>query len=62
MSVVTPAERPAASFTAVLRSLALSLSPSIAGALFAAARPVRRAEVGLRRGAARHVRKVPPKD
>jgi hypothetical protein len=37
MSVVTPAERPAAaSFTAVPRSLASSLSPSIAGALFAA--------------------------
>ena len=37
MSVVTPAERPAAaSFTAVPRSLASSLSPAIAGALFAA--------------------------
>ena len=37
MSVVTPAERPAAaSFTAVPRSLASSLSPSITGALFAA--------------------------
>jgi hypothetical protein len=34
MSVVTPAERPAAaSFTAVPRSLASSLSPSIAGAM-----------------------------
>jgi MFS family permease len=37
MSVVTPAERPAAaSFTAVPRSLASSLSPAISGALFAA--------------------------
>ncbi len=37
MSVVTPDERPAAaSFTAVPRSLASSLSPSISGALFAA--------------------------
>jgi MFS family permease len=37
MSVVTPAERPAAaSFTAVPRSLASSLSPAIGGALFAA--------------------------
>jgi MFS family permease len=37
MSVVTPAERPAAaSFTAVPRSLASSLSPAITGALFAA--------------------------
>ncbi len=37
MAVVTPAERPAAtSFTAVPRSLAGALSPSIAGALFAA--------------------------
>lgn len=37
MSVVTPAERPAAaSFTAVPRSLASSLSPTITGALFAA--------------------------
>jgi hypothetical protein len=37
MSVVTPEERPAAaSFTAVPRSLASSLSPSITGALFAA--------------------------
>jgi hypothetical protein len=37
MSVVTPAERPAAaSFTAVPRSLASSLGPSITGALFAA--------------------------
>ena len=37
MSVVTPPERPAAaSFTAVPRSLASSLSPSITGALFAA--------------------------
>jgi MFS family permease len=37
MSVVTPAERPAAaSFTAVPRSLASALSPSLAGALFAA--------------------------
>jgi MFS family permease len=36
MSVVTPAERPAAaSFTAVPRSLASSLSPAITGALFA---------------------------
>ncbi|HEU4353295.1 MAG TPA: MFS transporter [Burkholderiales bacterium] len=37
MSVVTPAERPAAaSFTAVPRSLASALSPSLTGALFAA--------------------------
>ncbi|MBV8029961.1 MAG: MFS transporter [Betaproteobacteria bacterium] len=37
MSVVTPAERPAAaSFTAVPRSLASAVSPSIAGGLFAA--------------------------
>jgi MFS family permease len=37
MSVVTPLERPAAaSFTAVPRSLASALSPSLAGALFAA--------------------------
>ena len=37
MSVVTPAERPAAaSFTAVPRSLASALSPSLAGAMFAA--------------------------
>ncbi|HZS69171.1 MAG TPA: MFS transporter [Burkholderiales bacterium] len=37
MSVVTPAERPAAaSFTAVPRSLAAAVSPSITGALFAA--------------------------
>jgi len=37
MSVVTPAERPAAaSFTAVPRSLASSLSPSLAGVMFAA--------------------------
>jgi MFS family permease len=37
MSVVTPAERPAAaSFTAVPRSLAAALSPSLTGALFAA--------------------------
>jgi MFS family permease len=37
MSVVTPAERPAAaSFTAVPRSLASALSPSVSGALFAA--------------------------
>jgi MFS family permease len=37
MSVVTPAERPAAaSFTAVPRSLASSLSPTLTGALFAA--------------------------
>ena len=37
MSVVTPAERPAAaSFTAVPRSLAAALSPSLGGALFAA--------------------------
>ena len=37
MAVVTPAERPAAaSFTAVPRSLAAALSPSISGALFAA--------------------------
>jgi MFS family permease len=37
MSVVTPVERPAAaSFTAVPRSLASSLSPAITGALFAA--------------------------
>ena len=36
MSVVTPAERPAAaSFTAVPRSLAAAVSPSITGALFA---------------------------
>ena len=37
MSVVTPAERPAAaSFTAVPRSLASAASPSLAGAMFAA--------------------------
>jgi predicted MFS family arabinose efflux permease len=37
MSVVTPEERPAAaSFTAVPRSLASALSPSLGGALFAA--------------------------
>ncbi|MDN3922709.1 MFS transporter [Roseateles violae] len=37
MGVVTPPERPAAaSFTAVPRSLAAALSPSLAGALFAA--------------------------
>ena len=37
MSVVTPAERPAAaSFTAVPRSLAAAVSPSITGAFFAA--------------------------
>jgi hypothetical protein len=37
MSVVTPAERPAAAgFTAVPRSLASAISPSITGALFAA--------------------------
>ena len=37
MSVVTPAERPAAaSFTAVPRSLASAVSPSLTGALFAA--------------------------
>lgn len=37
MSVVTPAERPAAaSFTAVPRSLASALSPTLTGALFAA--------------------------
>ena len=37
MSVVTPAERPAAaSFTAVPRSLASAISPSITGAMFAA--------------------------
>ena len=37
MSVVTPAERPAAaSFTAVPRSLAAAVSPSITGVLFAA--------------------------
>ncbi|HWH83662.1 MAG TPA: MFS transporter, partial [Burkholderiaceae bacterium] len=37
MAVVTPAERPAAaSFTAVPRSLAAALSPTLAGALFAA--------------------------
>jgi MFS family permease len=37
MSVVTPAERPAAaSFTAVPRSLAAAISPSITGAMFAA--------------------------
>ena len=37
MSVVTPAERPAAaSFTSVPRSLASALSPSLTGALFAA--------------------------
>jgi hypothetical protein len=36
MSVVTPDERPAtASFTAVPRSLASAISPSLAGALFA---------------------------
>jgi MFS family permease len=37
MAVVTPSERPAAaSFTAVPRSLASALSPTISGALFAA--------------------------
>jgi MFS family permease len=37
MTVVTPAERPAAaSFTAVPRSLAAAISPSITGAMFAA--------------------------
>jgi hypothetical protein len=37
MSVVTPAERPAAaSFTSVPRSLASAISPSITGAMFAA--------------------------
>lgn len=37
MSVVTPAERPAAaSFTAVPRSLASAIGPSLAGAMFAA--------------------------
>jgi len=37
MAVVTPAERPAAaSFTAVPRSLASAISPSITGAMFAA--------------------------
>jgi hypothetical protein len=37
MSVVTPAERPAAaSLTAVPRSLASTVGPSITGALFAA--------------------------
>ena len=37
MAVVTPVERPAAgSFTAVPRSLAAALSPTISGALFAA--------------------------
>jgi hypothetical protein len=37
MSVVTPAERPAAaSITAVPRSLASTVGPSLAGALFAA--------------------------
>jgi MFS family permease len=37
MSVVTPAERPAAaSFTAVPRSLASAISPTLSGALFAA--------------------------
>jgi len=37
MAVVTPAERPAAaSFTAVPRSLAGALSPTLSGALFAA--------------------------
>jgi hypothetical protein len=37
MSVVTPSERPAAaSFTAVPRSLASAVSPSITGAMFAA--------------------------
>src|SRR6185295_3056949 len=37
MSVVTPAERPAAaSFTAVPRSLASALSPSLTGVMFAA--------------------------
>ena len=36
MSVVTPAERPAAaSFTAVPRSLAAAVSPSITGVFFA---------------------------
>ena len=37
MSVVTPAERPAAaSFTAVPRSLASAIGPSLAGAMLAA--------------------------
>jgi hypothetical protein len=37
MAVVTPAERPAAaSFTAVPRSLASAISPSLTGAMFAA--------------------------
>jgi hypothetical protein len=37
MSVVTPEERPAAaSFTAVPRSLAAALSPTLTGAMFAA--------------------------
>jgi hypothetical protein len=37
MSVVTPPERPAAaSFTAVPRSLAAALSPTLTGAMFAA--------------------------
>jgi hypothetical protein len=37
MSVVTPAERPAAaSFTAVPRSLASAVSPSLTGVMFAA--------------------------
>jgi hypothetical protein len=37
MTVVTPEERPAAaSFTAVPRSLASALSPSLTGAMFAA--------------------------
>jgi MFS family permease len=37
MAVVTPAERPAAaSFTAVPRSLASAVSPTLAGAMFAA--------------------------
>jgi hypothetical protein len=37
MSVVTPAERPAAaSFTAVPRSLASAISPTLTGAMFAA--------------------------
>ena len=65
MAVVTPAERAAAaSVTAVPRSLASSLSPAFAGALFAsafsgpAASAVRRPEDRLRRGAAVH---LPPR-
>ena len=62
MSVVTPEERPAAaSFTAVPRSLASALSPSLGGAMLAAgamAAPlvrVRGAQVALRPRAACHV-------